>query len=834
MLRKKSKQNLKMNNISKYISLIFFVLLSMISVAQRTNVQGIVTDKSTGEVMPFVKVQFKDTKSGAYTDTSGFYSIDTYYANDSLIFSFSGYKRLLVFAEVDETQIINVELDQLINDLDAITIRPPDEPPGITLHKKLVANKKINNKEKLNAYEYELYNKLQFDVNNLDGEFKKGRGLKKLDFVLDYMDSVDADKPYLPILLTESISDFYFKNRPKKKIEVMKAYQVSGSEQMTFNQFLGDMYLDVNVYENYIPIFGKAFVSPTASFARGFYEFMLMDSMFIDNQWCYKLTYKPKRTGELTFEGEMWIHDTTYAVKQFKGKIAEDANINFIQDMYFEHNFDMVAPEVWMLTEERMIADINLTQGSKMYGFYGRKYSSRKNFIINEKRPKEFYKSDERVKTDIGADTRSAEWWKERRHKALSEQEERINEMVDSLENNPYFNLLKNLTYMATTGYYTFGKIEVGSVFNFFSTNPIEKYRIALSLRTSNNFSKKVEFGGRLAYGFGDDRFKYLGTIRANLSKRKRTLLSLYYNYDIEQLGASSTAAAVGSTFGTLFRTGPLDKLSFINRIGGNIERDAKKDLILKGGFEFRSVEAIGRANYVRVNPLGGLMDTINSLSTSEVTASIRWAKDEEFISGVYDRASLRSKYPVLKLQGTFGIKGLFGSDYEYQRLDLFVDHVRQTGIFGRIRYGGNVGKVFGKAAYPFLKIHEGSQSYWLLTSTFNKLNFYEFISDEYATVYAEQHWDGFFLNRVPLMKKLKWRMVTGGRATIGSLSANQGGGIAIPSFTKSFNNIPYAEASVGVENIFKFGRVDIVWRLTHLNPNINPIGFRARLSFNF
>ncbi len=823
-----------MNRLLPYYLLFILALASDPAWSQKTIVSGKITDKNSGEVMPFVKVFFLDTKIGTYSDSVGNFKMETYYASDSLVFNFSGYRKIVVAVKRDEEQTINVKMETIITDLQEIVIRPPDEPPGERLHKQLVANKDINNREKLDAYQYELYNKLQFDVNNLNNEFKEGRGLKKLDFVLDYMDSIDSDKPYLPVLLTESISDFYFKNRPKKKVEVIQAYQVSGSEQLNFNQFLGDMYLDINLYDNYIPLFGKDFISPAADFARGFYKFMLLDSAFIDDQWCYKLFFKPKRTGELTFEGEMWIHDTTYAIKLFKANIAKDANINFIVDMYFEHKFDMVAPEVWMLTEERLIADINLAQGTKIYGFYGRKYSSRKNFVINDKKPDAFYRVDETVQTVLGADTRSLEYWRERRHKPLSIQEERINEMVDSLEHNPYFKLLKNLMYMASTGYYVFGKIEVGNAFSIFSTNPIEQYRVALSLRTSNNFSKRIEFGGRLAYGFADDRFKYLLTIRSNLSKKKRTFLSAYYNYDIEQLGASATATSVGSTFGTVFRTGPLDKLSFINRIGANIERDIKKDIIIKGGYEWRSVEALGRANYVRLTNTGALGDTIQSLSTSEITASIRWAKGEEFISGAYDRTSLRSKYPIFTLQGTFGIKGMFGSQYEYQRIDLFIDHSRSTGIFGRIRYGANVGKVFGNAAYPFLKIHEGSQSYWLLTSTFNKLNFYEFISDQYATVFLYQHWDGFFLNRIPLLKKLNWRLVTGGRATIGSLTANQGGGIAIPSFVKKFNNVPYAEASVGIENIFKFGRVDVVWRLTHLSPDIKPVGFRVRLSVNF
>lgn len=818
---------------SKFLVLIL-LLLSWTTWSQKTIVEGQVLDQSTGEAMPFVKVQFQNTKIGILTDSIGKYYLETYYASDSLVVSFSGYRTQVFFIKKDQAQVINVKMAMQVTEINEVFVRPPDEFPSTILHRKMVANKKINDKEKLGAYQYELYNKLQLDLNNMSEKFTDRKLLKRLDFVMDYLDSSENEKTYLPVLLTESISDFYYKNNPKKKVEVMQAYRVSGTEELSFNQFLGDMYLDINIYDNYINMFGKSFVSPTANYARSFYRFYLNDSSFIDNQWCYLLQFVPKRTGDLTFTGEMWIHDTTYAIKEFKANIAPDANLNFIQDMYFEHKFDMVAPEVWMLTEERMIADVNITQNSKLYGLYGRKYASRKDFVINQEKPTEFYKVDESVITDANASTRSDLYWEQHRHKPLSRQEERINEMVDSLNHNPYFKMLKNMTYMGTTGYYPVGKIELGSVFSFISKNPVEQLRLALSVRTSNTFSRKIEFGGRLAYGFLDDRFKYLVTIRANLSQKKRTLLKCYYNYDIEQLGQSATATTVGSTFGTAFQTGVLDKLTLISRLGASIERDVKKDFIAKAGFEWRELQSLGRANYVHVNNLGFITDTASRLTTSEITASIRWAKGEEFISGAFDRTSLRSKYPSILLQATFGVKGLFESDYQYQKLDLFIDHIRQTGIFGRIRYGINVGKTFGSAAYPFLKIHEGSQSYWLLTTTFNKLNFYEFISDQYATVYLEQHWDGFFLDRIPLIKKLQWRLVSGARATVGSLSLNSTSNILVPSFVKKFDNVPYVEANLGIENIFKFGRIDLVWRLTHLIPGENPMGVRGRLSFNF
>jgi hypothetical protein len=310
-------------------------------------------------------------------------------------------------------------------------------------------------------------------------------------------------------------------------------------------------------------------------------------------------------------------------------------------------------------------------------------------------------------------------------------------------------------------------------------------------------------------------------------------MLTTYYNYDIEQIGQSPTAASIGSTFGTLFRTGPLDKLTFVKKAGINLEKDIKKDLILYGGFEWKEFTALGQANYIRLNTLTSQYDTLNTIRTSEFIARIRWTKDEEFVSGNFNRASLRSKYPIFSLQGIFGVKGLFGGNYNYQKVEFQMEHNRPIGYLGRIRYGLTAGYIFGTAAYPFLKVHEGNQSYWLTTSTFNKLNFFEFISDKYVGAFVENHWEGLLFDRIPLIKKLKWRLVTTGRITYGSISSRHNAEMQIPEFTKKFGAIPYAELSVGIENIFKLARIDLVYRVTHLTPDISPIGIRARWAIN-
>lgn len=825
----------------KILILISLILLPVHLFSQKTMVEGIVTDGVTGEPMPFVTVRFKDSKIGAITDTAGYYNFNTYYATDSLIFSFSGYVRQTVAVTLDESQEINIILEILQTDIEEVYVRPPDELPSTRLHKKVIAHKRVNNKEKLDSYEYEVYNKIQLDLNNIGEKFKERDIVQKLDVVMEYLDSAENGKSFLPVIISESVSDFYFKNDPPVKKEVVKATRVSGVENLQINQFLGDMYLDVNVYDNYIDLFNKSFISPVANFARNYYRFYLDDSTFIDNQWCYKLSFVPKRTGDATLVGEMWIHDTTYAVKHFQASLAPNTNINYVQGLYIEHSFDMVAPEVWMLTSEKMIADLKITKKTDVYGFYGRRHSTRENYIVNQIRPDHFYKSNSTVEIQDGAERRSDEYWAEIRHEPLSEQEQGVDNMIDSLNEMRFFKMLKNLIYLATTGYYPIKKIELGSAFSLITNNPVEGWRTALALRTSNDFSRRIEFGGNVAYGFGDEKFKYGGRIRFNVTPKKRGMLSAYYNYDLEQIGQSATAAAIGSTFGTLLRTGPLDKLTFVEKIGLDLEKDFGKDFIVYGGFEWKEYTALGVANYLRPDS-----SEIGRIQSTEFIARFRWAKNEEFISGSFDRTSTGSKYPVISLQGTFGVKDLFGADYDYQKLDLIVEQKARIGVLGRIRYSVNFGQIFGTAAYPFLKVHEGNQSYWLMTNTFNMMNFFEFISDRYVTVLVENHWDGLILDRIPLIKKLKWRTVTSVRAAYGEINPDHENIMILPTFTKSFGNEPFVECSVGIENIFTLIRVDAFWRLTHQIPldpsqkNIfggtrNPnFGIRARYSFNF
>src|SRR5690554_63149 len=389
----------------KWTLLFILILYLNLAFGQKTRVYGYVIEETTEEPIPFASVFFKNSKIGTETDLEGRFELETYYATDSLVVRASGFDSQTKKVILDQQQEINFVLGPHTLTTEEVVVRAPDEKPSTRLHKLIVKNKAINNKEKLDAFEYENYNKLQLDLNNIGEDFAHNPIVKNLSMVMDYLDTMDGGQ-YLPLILSESISNYYYRKNPVRKKEVVTASRITGIENLEVNQFLGEMYQDINVYDNYIGIFDKSFISPIANFGRSFYKLYLKDSAYIGNQWCYLLTFEPKRKGDLTFTGEMWIHDTTYAVKQWSATVAEDANINYVNGFYLEQEFEQVEKEVWMMTSDKLIVDLKALENSKLLGFYGRKLTTRRNFIINTPFELDFYRTSENVVIEEGANKR--------------------------------------------------------------------------------------------------------------------------------------------------------------------------------------------------------------------------------------------------------------------------------------------------------------------------------------------------------------------------------------------------------------------------------------------
>ena len=801
------------------------ILCSQLLFAQKTIVSGSVIDAKTKEPMPFVNVIFKNTKSGTTTDIDGNYRIETYYASDSLTVSFIGYNSQTKKVRQDQSQVVNFEMSIGGGvELGEVVVTYTGNPAHKILDR-VIDNKAINNREKYDAYEYEVYNKVEFDLNNITDEFKDRRVFNSLQFIFDYIDSTSSDKEYLPMFMTESLSDYYYRRDPKAEREVIKGTKVSGVSNESISQFLGDMYQNVNVYENHIGVFGKSFVSPIADFGKRFYKYYLIDSMVVDGNFCYQIEFVPKQAQEPVFSGTMWINDTTYAIKRIEAGINEQANINFINGFTVEQRYKKVDGEFWMLSKDNLVVDFTITKNSM--GLYGRKTTTYKDFVMNKPRPDATFEGVEKVVVQKGANEKDEEFWDKNRHDSLSENEKNIYLMVDSVKNVPAFRTFIDVVQLVFTGYKEVGLFEIGPYFNAYSFNKVEGHRFRVGGRTSNNFSTQVMFDGYLAYGLKDERFKYGGGVLYFLSKEPRHSVSFNYSLDVEQLGLSQNAFSEDNILSSVLRRNPNDKLTGVEEFKLGTERFWFNGFSNTLSITNRTMKPLGSIRYNKSLDDGSL-SSVSSIRTTEVGLKTRFAYQEAFVAGEFDRISLGTEYPILELNMGFGLKDVFGGDYNYTKVALSVSDNIKLGTFGRTEVKAQAGKYFGTLPFTLLEIHNGNETYFFDNAAFNLMNFFEFISDEYASLIMTHHFEGFFLNKIPLMRKLKWREVVTGRAVVGSLQDKNKAVLELPNNMYELTG-PYAEAAVGIENIFKIIRVDALWRLTYLDhPDIAKFGIRA------
>jgi len=228
------------------------------------------------------------------------------------------------------------------------------------------------------------------------------------------------------------------------------------------------------------------------------------------------------------------------------------------------------------------------------------------------------------------------------------------------------------------------------------------------------------------------------------------------------------------------------------------------------------------------------------------MSLELRYAPHETFYQGKLYRVPIIDRYPIFTLRYDQGIKGFFGGGYTYQSLTGNINkrfYLSQLG-YSDVVVEGNY--IFGKAPFPLLDIHHANQTYSLQLNSYNLMNFQEFVSDHYASINIDHDFNGFFFNKIPLIKKLKLRELIDFKGLWGGVRsqnnpANDPSLLRFPvsspgvPITYSLNNGPYIEGSVGIGNIFKLVRVDLVRRFSYLNnPDVSKWGVRARIKFDF
>jgi hypothetical protein len=825
-----------MNRYSLHIILTLLLTSALITSvkAQPTRITGKITDTATDEPIPYVNVYFRHTTIGAISDLNGSYSLTTSQPGDSIYASSIGYKTRVMPIKKGISQVINFEMAQSNTTLAEVQIRP-EERLVVLLMRRVIKNKQLNNPDQIEYYQCEAYNKVQIDINNLDTNIQDRKILKPFDFVFKDLDTNELNhKLYLPALITESLSDFYFRKTPRATREFIKASQISGIENQSLTQYLGGLFLSLNIYDNYLDIFEKNFVSPVANSALATYEYYLEDTVIIDGRSCYQIRFEPKRKQELTFFGTLWIQDTSFAVKQVDMRVANDANFNWVNDFYLSQTYDKVDGKYWALTRDYRLVDMNPFTGNtlKAFGIFAHLTTTYHHYIFDQPKPDEFYSTPTDVIVKKEAYLRDKDWWSKNRPDSLNVREQKIYEMVDSVKKVPAYKNYEKAVVLIGTGYWVTGDFEIGPVYKFVSFNAIEGLRLRFGGRTSNQFSKKVMLEGHLAYGTKDEKFKYGMGLTYMLGKNPRRSIGASFKYDMEQLGQDPNAFSEDNFFASFFRRSPANKLTMVKEFKAFYEHEWFTGFSNTIRFIRRDVYALGDEKFIINNNGSTYID--NSLVSNEIQLYTRFAYRERYMYGEFVRTTLGTKYPVLELLFGYGIPGFPDSDVEYTRLQFKIRHWFNIGSIGWSKYIFETGKIWGKLPYPFLKIHEGNETFFYYPESGNMINYYEFISDTYASLYYTHHFDGLFLNHIPLMRKLKWREVVTGRAIWGTLSEANKNYSVFPVNSGSLDK-PYYEAGMAIENIFKVFRIDAIWRLSHLDsPNVDRFRIFVSAQFSF
>lgn len=810
--------------------------------AQKTIITGKITDANSGDPVPFANIVFKGTSIGTSTDFSGFFRLETNNPTDSLVASYVGYITRSKAVRKGQTQVLDFQLYENVINLQEIVF-VAGENPAFEIMRNVVKNKKRNNKRSLEAYQYETYTKIEIDVDNITDRFRNKKFVKKITQVMDSVERMAGEdgKPILPVFISESLSEYYYRNEPRLQHERIIKSKITGvgvEDGTLVSQFIGSSFQEYNFYQNWLNIVSKEFVSPIADSWKLYYEYDLMDSAMVGDRFCYRLDFFPKSEQDLAFKGSMWITKNEYALKQIDVTVSPSANLNYVEKIKIQQELEPTEAGPWIPARNRVLIDIGEVTNN-MAGVLAKFYTSNRKIVVNEPQDLKFYARPIEVAEDFKVGS-TDEYWNQNRHEPLSSTELSVYEMIDTLKSIPVVKTYTEILKIVINGYKKVGKVDVGPYLSAYANNSVEGNRFQVGFRTNIDFSDKWVFGGRIAYGTGDEKFKYNGFIERILDRNHWTTLKAEYTRDIDQVGLAAEDLVNNSVFLAATRFGNLIRPYYYHQAKFTAQRELFKGFIQKAIFRYRDFDPAYSFAYF-TEPGRTDAPLASSFKATEVVLEARYAKDELYIQNDNQRISLGTlKWPIFTVRYTRGLKGVLGGDFDFNKVSFNVTKGLKMGFFGTSNFSFTAEHVFETLPYPLLKAHIGNESAFYTTAAFNLMNFSEFASDSYASLRYNHYFQGFILNRIPLMKKLKWRLLASANVLYGELSQeNQD---LIPEFDAegspvepigALSDEPYIEVGYGIENILKVIRVDFIHRLNYLDrPDVDRFG--VKVSFQF
>lgn len=845
--------NMRRISLLKLLILIFTLGVAAQQGLAQQKISGTVIDDVAGKGIPQASIQVQGTSDGTSCGASGqFFLTTTSPFPLQLVVSAIGYKQLIISVDsLPQHLQIALESDKQLIDAVEISRRQKyrNRNPAVDIIHQVIKHKRSNRLENQPKLSFQQYDKLQFGLVNPSEQYHKRMG--SLRFFFENVDTISSPgNRLLTLFMQEQLSDVYSKNDPKAFKKRVKSIKQTDFDNRYVNNhniqsYLSYLFQEIEIYDENIFLINKLFLSPIANNAPVFYKYYIADTINTDEGRLIEVNFEPRNKTDLLLSGKLRVTtDGRFAVQQATLQVNEEANLNWINAIHIDLQFRPNADRYMFLVR----SDVDILFGTnRSDAVYGRKATHYYDYDFAPSFSDDVFKG---APTEVLTTAKDNEiLLQEQRPVPLSVVEDRVYANVDSLNDNRTFKTMLVAGYLLAQGFYPAGPVEFGPLEYLYSRNNIEGNRIRLSGRTTLDFSEKLFIEGYLAYGTQDGAFKYFVRPTFSLNGESVARFPAHYlqvavQHDIFDPGRMLGFKKGDSFFQSIRSNRPTKwmdtyayQLKHLIEFGNHVS--------LQSSFIHHRRRAVGDLQFISS---GEIPRDIAHINTNEMEFILRWAPKEKFYYRNLSRNTIIEKYPVFTLQYNRGLKGFWDGDYAFDALRGSVSKrffLNQLGFADMTLSGG---KIWGTLPYPLLEMPNVFRD----EDTRHEIDFsmmrsMEFVADAYIRLAFEHQLEGFILNKIPLIKKLKLREIWGGKMFYGRLSdannpyigkdvvhfdTDADGQIMTHVFDKK---VPYWEGKVGIDNIFRLLRVEYIHRLSYIGlPNVDQDRYRVSLHLNF
>jgi hypothetical protein len=828
-------------------------------------ITGEILDASDEYPVPYASAMYKGNHVAVSSDGNGKFKIDRH-NGWRLTFSAVGYQSQVINVTSSTPSHIVIRLKPDTRKLDEVVVKSKKSTrysrknnPAVELMRKVIAAKKRTNLKNHPYYQYNSYQKIMLGLNDIKPNDLESNLFKKHKWLLNHVEHCPYnDKLILPVSVEETLTQKLYRKEPQTEKSIIKGQESTGVNDIfqtgdILNVVLKEVFTDIDIYEDHVRLLQYPFTSPIGKDAIAFYRFYITDTVYVGQDKCIHLDFIPNNQQDFGFRGQIYIlADSSYQVKRCELTIPKKSDVNWVENMQCTQEFEQLDNGEWVLTVDDMMVELQLTKFLSQAIVV--RTTRRSDFAFDEL-PKSLFRGRAPVVKDAYAEMRGEDFWDQYRQVELTKSESSIDQLVHRLEQMKgvkyivfgFKALVENFVETGDKNHPS--KVDIGPVNTIISQNFYDKVRLRASAQTTANLNPHLFFKGYYARGLESKQnyydldvvytFNKPGYLPREFPKQAITFQTMR---DVALPSDKFIQTDKDNMF-TSFKVSEINKMFLYNRQELSFEYEQE------WGFK-----TFASAKTEKVNPIGEISLTplstgqpLSSIRYTEATVGVRYAPGETFINTKQHRWPINLDAPVFRLQHTMGFKGLLGGKYNYNFTELEIyKRLWMPMNWGKLDTRIKAGAQWNKVPYPLLIMPVANLGYILEDQTFNLINNMEFLNDRYASIMIDWDFNGKIFNRIPLLRRLKWREWIGVKCLWGQLTNKNNPYLpqnATSDVLMQFpegcyimdKKRPYVEMSFGIHNIFKLLHVEYVRRLNYLNlPTAQKDGFRFTFRTTF